>query len=157
MIEEGMKAPLFDLPATSGRHRALSDYSGSFLVIYFYPKDDTPGCTSEAADFSSRLEAFKAAGASILGISRDPVSRHEAFRQKHALSVELASDEDGSVCEAYGVWVEKNMYGRKYMGVQRATFLVNPQGEVVKVWPKVRVKGHAEAVLDALAQAVSAR
>ena len=155
MVEEGMKAPAFDLPATDGRHRSLSDYAGRFLVIYFYPKDDTPGCTSEAVDFSGRLEAFEAAGASILGISRDPVSRHEAFRKKHGLSVELASDEDGSVCEAFGVWVEKNMYGRKYMGVQRATFLVGPQGDVLKVWPKVRVKGHADAVLDALGQAVS--
>ncbi len=150
MIEEGMKAPAFTLPATHGSQASLSDYEGSHLVIYFYPKDDTPGCTNEAKDFSELGEDFSSAGAQILGISRDPVKKHEAFRKKHALTIDLASDEDGSVCEAYGVWVEKNMYGRKYMGIQRATFLIGPDGTVLKTWPKVRVKGHAAAVLDAL-------
>ena len=157
MIEEGMKAPAFTLPATGGRDVSLSDYAGKHLILYFYPKDDTPGCTNEAKDFTEKLADFRAAGAEILGVSRDPLKKHESFRQKHDLEVELASDEDGSVCEAYGVWVEKNMYGRKYMGIQRATFLIDPDGIVTKAWPKVRVKGHADAVLAALEAAAANR
>lgn len=155
MIEQGMKAPGFRLPATGEGEVSLKDYAGQYLVVYFYPKDDTPGCTNEARDFTAHLDAFAAEGAQILGISRDPLAKHEAFRQKHDIRVQLASDEDGSVCEAYGVWVEKNMYGRKYMGIQRATFLVGPDSIIVRAWPRVRVKGHAQAVLEALRGAVA--
>ncbi|NBC20715.1 MAG: redoxin domain-containing protein [Alphaproteobacteria bacterium] len=157
MIEQGMKAPEFRLPATGGGEVSLEDYAGQYLVIYFYPKDDTPGCTNEARDFTAHLDAFSAQGAQILGISRDPLAKHEAFREKHDIGIQLASDEDGSACEAYGVWVEKNMFGRKYMGIQRATFLIGPDRTVVRAWPRVRVKGHAQAVLEALRNAVATR
>ena len=154
MIEQDMKAPDFKLPAVPGGEASLSDYTGKPLVLYFYPKDDTPGCTNEALDFSAHAEAFADLGASIVGISRDSLKKHDAFREKHGLTITLASDEDGSVCEAYGVWVEKSMYGRKYMGIERATFLIGPDGTVRKVWRKVKVKGHAEAVLETLSATV---
>ena len=123
---------------------------GKHLVLYFYPKDDTPGCTKEAIAFSEHLEEFTKAGAEILGVSKDTVAKHDKFVDKHGLTIQLGSDDDGKVCEAYGVWVEKNMYGRKYMGIQRATFLIGPDGKVKKIWPKVKVAGHAEDVLDSI-------
>ena len=148
--EPGKKAPKFKMPTNGGGDVALADFAGKHLVLYFYPKDDTPGCTKEAIAFSERLEGFRKAGAEIVGVSKDPVAKHEKFIDKHGLSVTLASDEDGKVCEAYGVWVEKNMYGRKYMGIQRATFLIGPDGKIEKVWPKVKVAGHADDVLSAI-------
>ncbi len=119
------------------------------LVVYFYPKDDTPGCTREAQEFSAQAEAFAAAGVGVLGVSRDTVAKHQKFAAKHDLSVPLASDLDGSVTEAFGVWGEKQLYGKTYMGIERATFLFNRDGRLVREWRKVKVPGHAEAVLEA--------
>ena len=142
-ILEGSKAPAFDLPAADGGRAALSGPT----VVFFYPKADTPGCTNEALDFSAHIEAFTAAGYQVIGISRDPVKKLDRFKAKHDLKVTLGSDEDGAVTEAWGVWVEKTLYGRQYMGVERATFLIDGAGVVRKVWRQVRVKGHADAVL----------
>ena len=149
-IDIGSVAPDFELPTDdSGRFR-LSDFNGSKVVLYFYPADDTKGCTLEALDFSKHLSEFEAAGAVVVGVSPDSVSSHEKFKAKHGLSVSLAADVDREAIEAYGVWVEKQMYGRKFMGVERTTFLIGSDGRVAKVWRKVRVKGHTEAVLDAV-------
>ncbi|MGE6699387.1 peroxiredoxin [Hyphomonas sp. NPDC076900] len=145
--QEGRKAPAFSMETTAGKRR-LADYAGKYLVLYFYPKDDTPGCTQEAIDFSTHAKAFEKAGAVVLGVSRDPLSRHEKFAAKHALTIQLGSDADGKVSEAYGTWEEKSMYGRTYMGMARRTFLIGPDGKIIRVWPKVRVKGHAEEVLE---------
>jgi peroxiredoxin Q/BCP len=120
------------------------------LVVYFYPKDDTPGCTREAQDFTTLADDFAAAGAQVLGVSKDPPAAHAKFIAKHALGIALGSDLDGTVCDAFGVWVEKNLYGRKYMGIDRATFLFGTDGTLAKVWRKVKVPGHAAAVLDAV-------
>ena len=148
-LETGAKAPDFSIETTEGQ-KTLSSYRGRHLVLYFYPKDDTPGCTNEARDFSERLSQFEAAGAKILGVSRDPLAKHQKFSAKHDLQIELASDEDGALCEAYGVWVEKNMYGRTYMGIARSTFLIDTKSRISRIWPKVRVKGHAQDVLESL-------
>ncbi len=145
--QEGRKAPAFSMETTAGKRR-LADYAGKYLVLYFYPKDDTPGCTQEALDFTAHAKAFEKAGAVVLGVSRDSLSRHEKFAAKHNLTVQLGSDEDGKVSEAYGTWEEKSMYGRTYMGMARRTFLIGPDGKIIRVWPKVRVKGHAEEVLE---------
>ncbi len=142
-VEEGSKAPAFDIPADGGGRATLSGPT----VIFFYPKADTPGCTNEAIDFSARIDAFTAAGVQVIGISRDPVKKLDRFKAKHDLKVILGSDEAEAVTEAYGVWVEKTLYGRQYMGIERATFLIDGAGTVRKVWRKVSVKGHAEAVL----------
>ena len=142
-ITEGSKAPAFDIPAADGGRATLSGPT----VIFFYPKADTPGCTNEAIDFSAHIDAFTAAGVQVIGISRDPVKKLDRFKAKHDLKVILGSDEAESVTEAWGVWVEKTLYGRQYMGVERATFLIDGAGVVRKVWRKVSVKGHAEAVL----------
>ena len=147
--KEGARAPNFSMESTRGPIR-LADFKGQTLVLYFYPKDDTPGCTTEAKDFSALAKDFAKAGAAVVGVSRDPMTRHEKFAGKHELDLILASDEDGKVCEAYGVWVEKQNYGRTYMGIQRSTFLIGPDGKVIRIWPKVRVKGHAEEVLSAV-------
>ena len=144
-ITEGSRAPAFDIPADSGGRAILSGPS----VVFFYPKADTPGCTNEAIDFSTHVDAFKAAGFQVIGISRDPVKKLDRFKAKHDLKLVLGSDEEGAVTEAWGVWVPKTLYGREYMGVERATFLVDAAGTVTKVWRQVRVKGHAEAVLAA--------
>lgn len=149
-VSPGDKAPDFSLPANDGKTVSLSDFAGRYLVLYFYPKDSTPGCTTEAKDFTELKDAFTERGADILGVSRDSVKRHENFIANQALGFDLGSDEDGAVCEAYGVWVEKKNYGRVYMGVQRSTFLIGPDGAILEVWRNVRVKGHAEAVLAAL-------
>jgi len=142
-ILEGSKDPAFDIPADGGGRATLSGPT----VIFFYPKADTPGCTNEAIDFSAHIDAFRAAGFQVIGISRDPVKKLDRFKAKHDLKVILGSDEAEAVTEAYGVWVEKTLYGRQYMGVERATFLIDGAGAVRKVWRKVSVKGHAEAVL----------
>ena len=147
--KEGGRAPDFSMDSTQGTIK-LGDFKDRMLVLYFYPKDDTPGCTTEAKDFSDLADEFKKAGAAIVGVSRDPMTRHEKFAAKHDLTLILASDEDGKVCEDYGVWVEKKNYGRTYMGIQRSTFLIGPDKKVMRIWPKVRVKGHAEEVLTAV-------
>ena len=148
-LVEGAKAPAFSIETTDGK-KQLSSYKGKHLVLYFYPKDDTPGCTNEAKDFSALAPDFAAVGAEILGVSRDTLAKHGKFTEKHDLKIPLGADEDGSVCEAFGVWVEKNMYGRTYMGIARSTFLIEPDGKIKRIWPKVRVKGHAEEVLASL-------
>ncbi len=142
-VVEGSKAPAFDIPADGGGRATLSGPT----VVFFYPKADTPACTNEAIDFSAYLSDFAKAGYQVIGISRDPVRKLDRFKAKHDLKVILGSDEDGAVTEAWGVWVEKQLYGRVYMGVERATFLVDRSGIVEKVWRKVSVKGHAEAVI----------
>lgn len=149
-IAVGKPVPDFTLAATGDKDISLSSLEGKAVVLYFYPKDDTPGCTTEAKDFSALAAEFEAAGATILGISPDTAASHDKFCTKHALTITLGADEDHSIAEAYGVWVEKSMYGKKYMGVERATFLVDKAGKVAKVWRKVKVPGHAKAVLDAV-------
>jgi len=146
----GDKAPKFSLPSNGNGTVSLSDYKGSYLVLYFYPKDDTPGCTKEAIGFTEKLNDFKILGAGIIGISKDTPAKHDKFIAKHDLGIALGSDEDGGMIESYGVWVEKNMYGRKYMGIERATFLIGPDSKILEIWRKVRVKDHVEKVLDAL-------
>ena len=150
MIEEGSKAPDFTLPRDGGGEVTLSSLRPKTVVLYFYPKADTSGCTKEAVAFTEHLAAFDEAGAVILGVSKDPVKKLDKFRDKHELGVTLLSDEDGGVCDAYGTWVEKSMYGRKYMGIERSTFVIDAEGTVRKAWHKVKVPGHAEAVLDAV-------
>lgn len=147
--ELGTKAPAFTLPTDGGGKVRLSDFKGRHVVLYFYPKDDTPGCTTEAIDFSAHKAKFGRANTVVIGISKDSVARHDKFKAKHKLSVILASDEEGKVLERYGVWVEKKLYGRTYMGIQRTTFLIDAKGIIRRVWPKVKVKGHADDVLAA--------
>ena len=151
--EVGKRAPAFHLPAHPEGRIRLSQFKGEKnVVVYFYPKDDTPGCTTEACGFRDDLQAFEAADTVILGISPDSVASHEKFAKKYDLTFPLLADEDHKICEKYGVWVEKNMYGRKYMGVHRATFLIDKQGKIAAAWPKVKVKGHVEAVAAAVAE-----
>ncbi|MBX3496083.1 MAG: thioredoxin-dependent thiol peroxidase [Parvibaculum sp.] len=145
----GSKAPAFNLPADDGGAVTLKGLAGKKVVLYFYPKDDTPGCTTEAIAFSALKKKFDAAGAVVLGVSKDSIEKHCKFRDKHGLTVRLLSDEDGKMLEAYGVWGEKSLYGRKFMGITRTTFLIDGKGVVRKVWPKVKVNGHAEEVLAA--------
>jgi len=145
----GDKAPDFELPDDSGGKLSLKTFKGRKLVLYFYPKDDTSGCTKEAIDFSTMKASFEQAGAAILGVSPDTVASHAKFKTKHKLDLALASDESKAMLEAFGVWVEKSMYGRKYMGVERTTFLIDAKGKIASVWNKVKVPGHAEAVLKA--------
>lgn len=148
MPETGQIAPEFTLPDDAGEDITLTALRPAPVVLYFYPKDDTPGCTKEAIAFSGLLDAFKSAGVKVFGVSKDSAAKHTKFICKHELSVPLLSDENGSVCEDYGVWVEKNMYGRKYMGIERATFLIAGDGTIAQVWRKVKVPGHAKAVLE---------
>jgi thioredoxin-dependent peroxiredoxin len=145
----GQPAPDFTLPRDGGTDITLSALRGSKVVLYFYPKDDTPGCTTEALDFTARLEAFHAADTQVIGVSKDSVKAHDKFCKKHGLRIILASDEGGHMCEDYGTWVEKSMYGKTYMGVERTTVLIDAGGNVARVWPKVSVKGHADEVLEA--------
>ena len=149
-LKPGDRAPDFDLPADGGGRARLADYTGKRVVLYVYPKDDTSGCTSEAKDFTALAPQFAARGAVVVGLSKDSPKSHDRFKAKHDLDVVLASDEDTAVMQSYGVWVEKSMYGRKYMGAERATFLIGPDGVIRQVWRKVSVPGHAEAVLKAL-------
>ena len=148
-IGAGDAAPDFDLPTDGGRRCSLQALKGRAVVLYFYPKDDTSGCTSEAQAFSAARQAFEDAGAVIVGVSKDSPAKHEKFKAKYDLSIRLASDESGEMLERYGAWVEKSMYGRKYMGIDRATFLIDGAGVVRQVWRKVKVPGHVDAVLKA--------
>jgi len=152
MIEIGQKAPDFCLPNQDSEEICLRDLRGSWVVLYFYPKDNTPGCTTEALDFSAHLSEFEALGATVLGVSPDSVKKHQNFIAKKELKVTLLSDEDKEVLEKYGVWQLKKNYGREYMGVVRTTYLIDPDGTIAYVWPKVRVKGHVEAVREKLAE-----
>ena len=151
-IDIGSKAPTFSLPATGGGKISLKSLKGKKVVLYFYPKDDTPGCTKEACGFNDKRSGFLSANAEIIGVSKDSLAKHEKFKTKYNLDFELASDEENEICEAYGVWKEKNMYGRKYMGIERSTFLIDEKGIVRAEWRKVKVPGHVEAVLDATQQ-----
>jgi len=148
MINEGDKAPGLTVAASDGSSVDLAA-PGEALVLYFYPKDDTTGCTKEAQDFTELAGEFAAAGVRVVGVSRDPMKKHEKFIDKYGLKVPLASDEGGRISEAFGTWVEKSMYGRKYMGMERSTFLIGKEGRVVKAWRKVKVPGHASEVLNA--------
>ena len=148
MINEGDKAPALCVTSSDGSTVDLSS-PGQPLVLYFYPKDDTSGCTLEAQNFTQLAPEFKKAGVKVVGVSRDPMKKHEKFIAKYDLAVPLASDEDGKISDAFGTWVEKSMYGRKYMGMERATFLIGPDGKVLRAWRKVKVPGHAREVLKA--------
>lgn len=150
MPDIAQPAPDFTLPSTGGDDVTLSKLKGTPVVLFFYPRDDTPGCTKEAIGFSADLAAFEAAGAKVFGISRDTMAKHDKFTAKHELTVPLLSDESGSVTEDYGVWVEKNMYGKKSMGIERATYLIAADGTIAQIWRKVKVPGHVEEVLDAV-------
>ncbi|MBT4045087.1 MAG: thioredoxin-dependent thiol peroxidase [Rhodospirillaceae bacterium] len=153
MLDVGDKAPAFKAPSGKsgggGGTVSLKALKGKKVVLYFYPKDDTPGCTTEAKDFTELKRKFSANGIAIIGVSKDSVAKHDKFADKHDLHITLAADEDGAICEAYGVWVEKMNYGRTYMGIERSTFLIDAKGKIAQVWRKVRVKGHAEKVLVA--------
>jgi peroxiredoxin Q/BCP len=149
MISQGDRAPDIDVDTSDGRTVRLAS-PGKPLVLYFYPKDDTSGCTREAQDFTSLAGDFAKAGAEIVGVSRDPMKKHEKFIGKYDLKVPLASDEDGQISDAFGTWVQKSMYGRKYMGMERSTFLIGADGKVIKEWRKVKVPGHAQEVLAAV-------
>ncbi|WP_267434807.1 peroxiredoxin [Sphingomonas sp. GM_Shp_1] len=147
-MEQGDPIPAVTVATATGEPLALGELAGP-LVVYFYPKDDTSGCTREAQDFTALAGDFSAAGVRVIGISKDSPAKHRKFTEKHALTVELASDEDGAACEAFGVWGEKKLYGKTYMGIERATFLFGRDGTLVQSWRKVKVPGHAEAVLEA--------
>jgi peroxiredoxin Q/BCP len=149
MLQDGDKAPDFDLPTESGDNVKLSRLKGKPVVLYFYPKDDTSGCTLEAKEFTRLAMDFRKAGVEVIGVSPDSVESHQKFHKKYDLSVRLAADADKEVANAYGVWAEKSMYGRKYMGVERSTFLIDNQGRIARSWRKVKVPGHAEEVLAA--------
>jgi peroxiredoxin Q/BCP len=148
-LNEGDQAPDFSLPRDGGETVTLGDYRGNKVVVYFYPKDSTPGCTVEANDFTRLKAEFDAINVEIAGVSRDSLKRHENFINKQELKITLLSDEDGSMTEAFGVWVEKKNYGRTYMGIERSTFLIDETGKIDRIWRKVRVKGHVDAVLAA--------
>lgn len=152
MLNENDKAPDFELLNDNGDKIKLSKLKGKTIVLYFYPKDDTSGCTKEAIDFSEHLSDFAAIGAEVIGISPDSVQKHSKFREKHGLAVTLLADEEKKVLNTYGVWVEKSMYGRSYMGVERSTFLIGADGKIAHIWRKVKVTGHAKAVLEAAKQ-----
>lgn len=154
MVEDGKMAPEIKLQDQADETFQLSKMKGHPVVVYFYPKDDTSGCTTEAKDFTSNIAEFEAAGGAVVGISPDSVKSHGKFINKHELAVRLLADEDKKVAEAYGVWVEKSMYGRKYMGVERSTFLIDAKGKVARSWRKVKVKGHVDDVLGALKELV---
>ena len=149
-LEIGSKAPNFNLPTDGNGKVKLSDYKGQKLVLYFYPKDDTSGCTKEACNFKENLKAFEKLGVAVIGVSKDSVAKHDKFKEKYKLNFPLASDEECKVCDAYGVWVEKSMYGRKYMGIERATFLIDEKGKIEQIWRKVKVPGHVEDILKSL-------
>jgi peroxiredoxin Q/BCP len=155
MIGEGEKAPAITVAASDGSTINLAA-PGQPLVLYFYPKDDTSGCTREAQDFTGLAPEFQKAGVKVLGVSRDPMKSHEKFIGKYGLAVPLASDEDGRISDAFGTWVEKSMYGRKYMGMERATYLIGADGGVLRAWRKVKVPGHGQEVLEASRQATGA-
>ncbi|MDD9953629.1 MAG: thioredoxin-dependent thiol peroxidase [Candidatus Woesearchaeota archaeon] len=148
MVAIGSRAPAFTLTDTNGKKVQLSKLRGTNVVLYFYPKDDTPGCTCEANEFTALLPHFKKLNTLVFGVSKDTVEQHKKFTKKHALDVPLLSDPDGKMIEKYGFWVEKNMYGKKYMGIQRATVLIDEAGKITHIWDKVKPKGHAAEVLE---------
>jgi peroxiredoxin Q/BCP len=150
MPDIGDKAPNVTLHMPDGSSRAVADYAGKPLVLYFYPKDDTPGCTTEAQAFTALADEFAALNVPVVGISKDPPKKHQKFIEKHGLKIALASDTDDAVCDAYGTWIEKSLYGRVYMGIERATFLIAADGTIARVWHKVKVAGHAAEVLQAV-------
>jgi len=154
-ISEGDLAPNFSLPTNGDGNFSLAEHKGSNIVLFFYPKDDTSGCTKEAIGFSENLGAFEKLGFKIIGMSPDPVKKHDKFIAKHELTVELVSDEEKTALSDYGVWVEKSMYGKKYMGVERTTLIIGADGKVAKAWHKVKVPGHVEAVLEAAKELAS--
>src|SRR5499427_8218052 len=149
-VEPGEKAPDFTLPTDGAGSVTLSKLSGKKVVLYFYPKDDTSGCTAEACGFRDQLPDFSKVKAQVIGVSKDSVERHDKFKKKYELNFPLVSDEDGKICEKYGTWVQKSLYGRKYMGIDRATFLIDKTGTVAKIWRKVKVPGHVDQVLRAV-------
>lgn len=149
-LDLGAKAPDFDLPTDGGANASLKALAGKTVVLYFYPKDDTSGCTSQAKAFSEAKDAFDKAGAVVIGVSKDSVASHAKFRAKYELSIALGSDVEGKAVEAYGSWIEKSMYGRKYMGIDRSTFLIDGQGVLRRAWRKVKVPGHVQDVLKAV-------
>lgn len=149
-LDAGDKAPAFTLAADGGGTVSLKDFAGKALVLYFYPKDDTSGCTKEAIGFSEKIDAFKRAGAAVVGVSKDSVAAHDKFKAKYDLAITLGSDPETKMITAYGAWVEKSMYGRKYMGIDRSTFLIDGKGKIVRAWRKVKVPGHVEEVLAAV-------
>jgi peroxiredoxin Q/BCP len=146
----GSPAPDFTLPGTGGEEISLSSFKGKKVILYFYPKDDTPGCTKESCSFRDNLSALNDLNADVIGISKDSVASHEKFRDKYSLTFPLASDSESNVCERYGVWTKKSMYGKTYMGIERSTFLIDEEGRVEKIWCKVKVEGHTEEVMSAL-------
>lgn len=148
-LDVGDKAPTFTLPTDGGGDISLKDLEGETVILYFYPKDDTSGCTAEACAFRDALPGFSKVNATVIGVSKDPVKKHDKFKEKYGLTFPLASDEDGKVCDAYGTWVEKSMYGRKYMGIDRSTFLIDGKGVIRAIWRKVKVPGHVDDVLKA--------
>ena len=152
-LEVGQPAPAFDMPTDGEGRVSLDGLKGQRVVLYFYPKDDTPGCTKEACAFRDNLPDFSGVNATVIGVSRDTVAKHDKFKAKHELTFPLAADEDGACTEAYGVWVEKSMYGKTYMGIERTTFLIDGNGKIAQVWPKVKVPGHVDAVLEAVTNA----
>ena len=147
-VTEGAPAPAFDLETPDGRVK-LADFAGKTVVLYFYPKDDTAGCTKEAQEFTALAPEFAKAGVTVIGVSKDTVAKHRKFADKYSLSIPLGSDPDGEVIERYGSWVEKSLYGRQYMGIDRSTFLIGRDGRIAQIWRKVKVPGHAETVLAA--------
>ena len=149
-MNKTQKAPSFEFTATSGIQGQLSDYLGHHVVLYFYPKDNTPGCTKESQDFSQLHAAFRQKNAVIFGISKDSLSKHESFKQKHNMPFELISDPDGTLCEAFEVIKKKSMFGKYFLGIERSTFLIDPKGNIINTWRKVKVAGHAQAVLDSI-------
>ena len=149
-VSEGDRAPDFTVARDGGGELSLSDLEGRKVILYFYPRDNTPGCTTEACEFRDAMPDFSGASAEIVGISRDSVKSHDGFRQRHGLDFALGADVDGAVCDAFGTWVEKKMYGRVSMGIERSTFLIDEEGVIRRVWRKVRVKGHVEQVLAAV-------
>ena len=155
MIKEGRKAPAFNLPSSTGDKLALKDLAGKYVIVYFYPRDNTPGCTTEANDFNEALRKIKSRDAVVVGVSKDSIESHCKFADKYSLKFPLLSDPDGKMLEKYDAWGEKNMYGKKSMGIIRSTVLIGPDGKVIKHWPKVRVNGHVDAVIEALNEARS--
>jgi peroxiredoxin Q/BCP len=147
-LKIGDKAPDFLIKISEDKEYSLKELNGKYVVLYFYPKDDTPGCTIEAIDFNELLQDFHKLNSVVLGVSRDDLKSHDKFKEKYSLKFNLGSDIDGTTCSDYAVWIEKSMFGKKYMGVNRATFLINPQGKISYIWPKVSVDGHAREVLN---------